>query len=236
MTAKSPLYQLQHTADGFNTLFHSTYGQTYHSRHGARTEAMHVFLAGAGVVDRLIKRLPTKVLEVGFGTGLNFLLTAHQAASTSTPLQYVALEKEVLSHEMLAALNHGARCNARSLQDALLAWRRSLPAVPPPGSYTHAFSDMLSLDLIVGDATETSIPAHAYDAIYLDAFSPEGNPELWTPAFLSKLLAVMRPGGMLATYSAKGAVRRTLETLGFDVEKRPGPPGKREMIVAKKVA
>ncbi len=220
------------TADGFDTLYSTVYGQTYHSTHGALTEARHVFLEGTGAAERLAQHRPTRVLEVGFGTGLNFLLTARRAASARTRLHYTALEKEVLPAEVLARLNHGQRLDAVPLSEALLAWRRTLPPAPPPGLYHHSFSETLSLHLVVGDATEASIPAPAYHAVYLDAFSPDANPELWTPAFLARLFAAMHPGGTLATYSAKGSVRRALEVVGFRVEKRPGPPGKREMLVA----
>ena len=79
-----------------------------------------------------------------------------------------------------------------------------------------------------------ALPDVRHDAVYLDAFSPDVNPELWTSAFLARLYTVTKPGGRLATYSAKGQVRRDLEAVGFAVEKRPGPPGKREMLVAVK--
>ena len=227
-----PRYTLTPTGDGFDTLYTPRYGQTYHSTHGALTEARHVFLEGTGVDERLIQGLPTHVLEVGFGTGLNFLLTAHKAASTHTPIHYVALEKEMLPAAVLARLNHGPRLDALPLQETFLTWRRTLPAAPSPGLYTHPFSDTLSLTLLIGDATVAPLPDHTYHAVYLDAFSPDANPELWTSAFLNRLFGVMAPGGVLATYSAKGAVRRSLEALGFHVTKKPGPPGKREMLVA----
>ena len=91
---------------------------------------------------------------------------------------------------------------------------------------------MIKLTLILGEATGANIPPHSYHAIYHDAFSPAANPELWTPHFFVRLYAALKPGGKLATYSAKGAVRRALQTVGFRVQKLPGPPGKREMIVA----
>ena len=220
------------TADGFDTLYSTAYEQTYHSTHGALTEARHVFLEGTGVAERLAQRLPTRVLEIGFGTGLNFLLTAHRAASAHTRLHYTALEKDVLPADVLAPLNHGKRLGAVPLSEALLAWRRALPGTPSSGLYRHPFSETLALQLVVGDATEVPIPGPAYHAVYLDAFSPDANPELWTASFLARLFAVMHPGGTLATYSAKGSVRRNLEAVDFRVGKRPGPPGKREMLVA----
>ena len=220
------------TADGFDTLYSPAYNQTYHSKHGALTEARHVFLEGTGVAERLAQGLPTRVLEVGFGTGLNFLLTAHRAAASQAPLHYVALENDVLSADVLARLNHGARLGALALHDALLTWQRTLPSTPPSGLHRHQFTSTLLLDLIVGDATEAPLPDQAFDAVYLDAFSPDANPTLWTKTFLARLFDALRPGGKLATYSAKGSVRRNLEAAGFRTDKLPGPPGKREMLVA----
>ncbi len=227
-------YAPEPTADGFDTLYSAAYGQTFHSRHGALAEARHVFLEGAGVADRLARRLPTRVLEVGFGTGLNFLLTARAATDAGAALHYTALEKEVLGADVLARLNHGERLGAAALRDALLAWRRTLAEAPPPGRHRHAFSPILTLDLVVGDAAQARLPPPTYDAVYLDAFSPEANPELWTPAFFARLFGAMRDGARLATYSASGSIRRNLEAAGFRVEKRPGPPGKREMMTARR--
>ena len=220
------------TADGFDTLYSAAFGQTFHSQHGARTEAEHVFLRGSGVEARLAVGEQTSVLEVGFGTGLNFLLTAQRAISAGAPLRYTALERDLLSADVLATLNHAERLGAAPLRDALLAWRRGLPEPVPPAAYHAALHDLVLLECLVGDATEITLPDVRYDAVYLDAFSPDVNPELWTSAFFARLFAVLKPGGRLATYSAKGQVRRNLAAVGFRVEKRLGPPGKREMLVA----
>lgn len=222
------------TADGVDTLYSTAYAQTYHSKHGALAEARHVFLKGSGVAARLAEGLPTRVLEVGFGTGLNFLVTAHHATQTGAPLYYTALEHDLLPAAVLARLNHGTRLGAPALHEALLAWRSALPHRVAPGIYPHAFSETLTLTLIAGDATIAPLSASEAEAVYLDAFSPDANPELWTPAFLAQLFGTLRPGGRLATYSAKGSVRRTLEAVGFRVARRPGPPGKREMLVAER--
>lgn len=224
----------QATDDGCDTLYSPAYDQTYHSTHGALTEARHVFLEGTGVAARLQQSRATRVLEVGFGTGLNFLLTAHHAQRANAPLHFVSLEKDVLPASLLAGLNHGEALNATALQNALHAWRKTLPATPPPGTYHFSLYKTITLDLLVGDATTTPLPAIGFDAVYLDAFSPDVNPELWTEPFLARLYDALKPGGQLATYSAKGSVRRTLMAAGFAVEKRPGPPGKREMLVGVK--
>ncbi|MEL7363580.1 MAG: tRNA (5-methylaminomethyl-2-thiouridine)(34)-methyltransferase MnmD [Bacteroidota bacterium] len=219
------------TADGTDTLFHEVYGQTYHSRHGALAEARHVFLDATGVARRLADRMETRVLEVGFGTGFNALLTAKMAQVYEAPLVFVSLERELLPTATFAALNHGDVLDAVPLAEALAAWRRSLPEQVTPGRYPVTLAPQAVLDLHVGDATDAVLPASAFDAVYLDAFSPDVNPELWTLVFLRRLLNALLPGGRLATYSAKGSVRRALMSAGFEVERRPGPPGKREMLV-----
>ena len=220
------------TADGFDTLYSAMFGQTFHSRYGALAEAEHVFLRGSGVEARLVAGKPTSVLEVGFGTGLNLLLTAQQAIKANAPLHYVALERDLLSADVLARLNHAECLGATAFRDALLMWRRKLPEPVPPAAYHAALHDLVLLECLVGDATEAVLPDVRYDAVYLDAFSPDVNPELWTSAFFERIFHMMNPGGRLATYSAKGAVRRDPAAVGFKVKKHPGPPGKREMLVA----
>lgn len=217
------------TDDGFATLYSTRYGQTYHSRHGAGTEARHVFLDASGAADRLAAGRPTRVLEVGFGTGLNFLVTAHAALDAGAPLTFVSLERDVLPAATLDALGHGAHFDG-SLSADLIAWRRRLPHAVPAGRYSFD-AGAVTLVLLVGDALGAALP-EGCDAVYLDAFSPDANPELWTVPFLRRLHAALRPAGRLTTYSAKGSVRRALAAAGFEVAKRPGPPGKREMTAA----
>jgi len=221
-------HDLRPTADGFATLYSPRYGQTYHSRHGAGLEARHVFLDGAGVSDRLAAGQPTHVLEVGFGTGLNFLLTARRALAAGTSLTFTSLEHDLLPVETLHALEY--RQHLGPIAEAFLEWWTRLPETGPSGCHHFSF-ETVALALLVGDATDTALP-DACDAVYLDAFSPDVNPELWTPAFCRRLHGALRPGGRLATYSVRRSVREALAEAGFEVQKRPGPPGKRECLVA----
>ncbi len=217
------------TADGCDTLLCAVYGQTYHSTHGALTEAEHVFFRGAGVEERFAALKPVRVLEIGFGTGLNFLLTAQRATAS---LHYTALEKIILPHALLTRLNYSAVLGCASAA----AWREVLPDDPKFGTYHYRHSLLATLRLVVCDATKTVISGPPFDAVYLDAFSEDVNPELWTADFLARLFAATRPGGRLSTYSARGLVRRRLMACGYDVAKQPGPPGKREMLVAMRPA
>ncbi len=228
----SSLPEIRPTEDGTQTVYSAAYHQTYHSIHGARTESVHVFLEASGAAGALREGQPLRVLEVGFGTGLNFLLTADLALQHGASLQYVALERELITSETFRALGYETLIDAPILVNKLYRWVFTLPGPDLVGLLTCRLHDTLHLDLLLGDAVETPLPPPAFDVIYQDAFSPEANPELWTPAFFAKLFAALKPGGRLSTYSASRRVHNALADAGFSVEKYPGPPGKREIIVA----
>ena len=223
--------KLQTTRDGSHTLFSERYNQTYHSIHGAEAESRHVFLKGAGIDHLLTAGQETHILEVGFGTGLNFFLTADLAMSRLATLSYYAFEKELLPAEQIIPLQYESLLTHAHLFEDYVAWRSSIKP-PASGLLDWRLNDTLSLTLILGDAVDERIPYSPVDAIYLDAFSPEQNPELWTTSFFNKLGSALRSRGKLATYSAKGQIRRNLASAGFNVTKTAGPPGKREMVVA----
>ena len=257
--------KIQKTADGFDTLFSEEYGQTFHSKHGVLQEAKHLFLKGAGVAERLQKKLPTSVLEIGFGTGFNFFLTASEALACKAKLEFTSVEKELLSYELFCELNHDQLSPESDLRFQFLDWRKSQPENIPTGKYEIGFKkstvetdsiaktsiqntkiksnksdgidkdEIIHLSLIIGNALNISFPKNRFDAVYLDAFSPDTNPELWTKSFFEKLFFAMKPGALLSTYSAKGSVKRAMQKAGFEVIKKAGPIGKREMLTARKV-
>ncbi len=215
------------TDDGSRTLYSERYGESFHSHKGALTESKHVFLQGTGVVARLERRHPTNLLEVGFGTGLNFFLTADIALKHGTELRYVALERDLLSAEAFASLGYGAHLERPEVLEHFLVWRRS-----ETGQFKF---EGVSLELLLGEATRQPFPENYFHAVYQDAFSPATNPELWSEVFLDRLHKALTRDGVLSTYCVKGAVRRRMQALGFEVEKRAGPPGgKREMLVARR--
>ena len=219
----------QLTADGSTTLYSERYGESFHSHKGALTESKHVFLQGTGVVERLKRPgRPVNLLEVGFGTGLNFFLTADVALRHQSELHYTALERDLLSAEDFASLEYEIYLERPDLFETFLEWRQAEPV--------HLFEFAgVRLELLLGEATEQPLPKNHFHAVYQDAFSPQKNPELWSDAFLDKLRTSLAADGVLATYCVKGAVRRRMRALGFEVEKKPGPPGgKREMLVARR--
>lgn len=229
------------TADGSKTLTSATFGETYGSRHGALSEALHVYLRGSGVQRRLAAGLATRVLEVGFGTGLNFLISAAAAQQHGTALRYTALEREPLAAATLAELYRDSALPS-GLVGRFIAWVDALGAVAAGRfTLTAGTGAPVVLELVVGEArdfvlgdTALTAGAHAhYDAIYLDAFSPKANSELWTQEFLSGLAQRLEPGGTMVTFSVSGAVRRALTAAGLLVSKAPGPPaGKPQMLIA----
>lgn len=220
------------TADGSRTLFSPRYRQSFRSRHGALTEARHVFLQGSGVAARLAAGEPTSVLEVGFGAGLNALLTVDAAAAAGTRLGYVALDRALPPAGTLEALAYREALRDPALADALAAWLRSLPEPPPAGAELELGGARLALGL--GDALAASLPTGVH-AVYHDAFSPAANPEPWSAPFLTRLFDALAPDGTLVSYTVQGALRRRLRTVGFHVAKVPGPPGgKREALLARK--
>ena len=227
------------TADGSLTLHSARYDQTYHSHHGALTEARYVYLNGAEVGARLLRGDPTDVLEVGFGLGLNALLTLTQPGPGA--LRYTALEHDLLPTELLTALGyHDLLDDPNGVIPRWHDARRHLGDPPPAtGAPSWALTPTRHLTLQLGDALDTAphLPEATYHAVYHDAFSPDANAELWTPDFLGHLFRLTHPGGLLVTYCVKGVVRRALAEVGYEVHKRPGPPGgKREVLTARRPA
>ena len=219
------------SGDGSLALRSARYGEGYRSHHGARSESWHVFVAGSGVALRLAAGIPTRLLEVGLGGARNLGASAAVALAHDTPLDYVALEHDLLAAEAWASLESDA-LGPRRFRDALLALRARTD--PSDGDRLRLDVGPVTLEVRVGDARGTPWPT-GLDAIYLDAFSPAANPELWSEAVLTRLAAHLAPGGTLVTYSVRGEVRRRLVAAGLHVEKRAGPPGgKRERLWARR--
>ncbi len=208
------------TPDGSRTAFSARFGEAYGSRHGAQTQARHVFVEGTGTHGHAAPR----VLEIGFGLGVNFRATLADTAARGVGLDYVAYEFDPAPVGWLHEVSKGDIGADHPVWQAALARWPNPPLDLEAGAVrlTVHFADVLTAALPQGWAT----------ALYLDGFSPTRNPEVWTPAFVARLAATLAPGGVLATYSAAGHVRRSLEAAGLTVQRRPGAPGKRECLRA----
>ncbi len=217
--------------DGSPSLVSARYGEGYRSRHGARSESWHVFVAGSGVAARLASAIPTTVLELGLGTARNLGASAAVAFAFDTPLRYVAFEHDLLGADEWASLERDA-LGPHAFRSALLEARRSWDTTP--GTRHTLCVGPVTLEVHLADARAATWP-RGVDAVYLDGFSPTVNPELWTDEVLGRVASHLAPGGTVASYCVQGRVRRALESAGLRVEKRPGPPGgKREVLWARR--
>jgi tRNA U34 5-methylaminomethyl-2-thiouridine-forming methyltransferase MnmC len=207
--------------DGSHTLFVPELNENYHSTYGAATESMHVYIANG---LNAIGKTNITILEVGFGTGLNALLTLLNKGQKT--IHYIAVEKFPLPMETWKELNHGKQFGpeAAALFSALhLAnWNEQV-----------SVAQNFTIHKINGDFRKITIPQN-HDLVYFDAFGPEKQPDLWQLPVFEKVFNTMNNHGILVTYCAKGQVRRTLQQVGFTTERLPGPPRKREMLRATK--
>ncbi|MBP6183533.1 MAG: tRNA (5-methylaminomethyl-2-thiouridine)(34)-methyltransferase MnmD [Saprospiraceae bacterium] len=222
-----PEFQLRVTNDSSPTLFSTRYLSDYHSKYGAVQESMHVFLeAGLQFVFKNTQIDPLVIVEMGFGTGLNAMLSMVEAEKYQRSVQYYAIEKYPISKEVAAQLEY----NDHIPSDFA---KKYLELHTSPWSQLSPLTPHFQLFKWKGDLSEYQSP-EKIDLIYFDAFGPSIQPELWTTESLNALIEHLNPGGVFVTYSAKGAVRRSLQSLELVVERLPGPPGKREMLRAQK--
>lgn len=211
------------TGDGSHSLFNEALDETYHSRHGAVQESLYVFIEhGFRHFVRTQQPKLISILEVGFGTGLNALLTVAEAIESNIPVAYTALETYPLSQEVWVKLNYSDNNNLFNElhQSEWCRWNQ-----------INSHFRLLKLEKSLQDV---KLEPQQYDLIYFDAFAPNKQPELWELTVLDKVVKTLKSGGIFVTYCAKGQLKRDLKSLGLIVESLPGPPGKREMVRALK--
>lgn len=216
------------TKDGSNSLVSAEFNETYHSHNGALTESTHVFM-NAGIqswFNTVPPEGPIKIIELGFGSGLNGYLTRLEAERLKIPVEYHALELYPVHPEIAAQLNYPERLDKPKEHFNELhtcAWGQ-----------TVTLSDHFKLLKLKEDYTLFELPKATYHSFYFDAFAPDTQPELWDDNAFQNVFEALAPGGNIVTYCAKGVVKRTLKSIGFTLETLPGAPGKREMIRATK--
>jgi len=208
------------TADGSHTLFLPEMDEHYHSVNGAVQESNHVYI-DAGFNQ--CQKEEIHVLELGFGTGLNALLTALQAEQRGIRIFYTSLEKFPLPQMITEQLNY-SEAN-KTLYQTLLQTDWGIRIQVNPYFNLHKIqTDFNDFDF-----------SGKYDVVYYDAFAPDKQPEVWSQKLFDAIYNGMNPEGILTTYCAKGNIRRMMQQAGFTVVRIPGPPGKREMLRARKV-
>lgn len=216
---------MERTADGSATLFVPELDEHYHSVKGARTESQHIF------IDKGLKASAVTqphVLEIGFGTGLNALLTLEAAEEIQKKVHYTGLELYPLPWEMVNKLGYSSNPLFEKLHTA--PWEEDA-IIAPHFTLKKLQADFTQLISSAGESREHSLDESHYDLIYFDAFAPEKQPEMWSQELFDRLYVMTNNGGILTTYCAKGIVRRMLQSAGFTVERLSGPPdGKREIL------
>lgn len=221
--ATSPkLYQ---TEDGSLTLYNPSIGEHYHSTHGAIQESKHIFI-GYGLREKLSNppARPLRILEIGFGTGLNTLLSWQMSIQVAHPIHYTTLELYPLEPAVYQQLHF-------ELDEGFDTHERLQQLHNTPWDVPKALDEYLTLYKRHVNLIDVSLDG-VYDLVYFDAFSPEAQPELWSEEVFRRIASACNPGAILTTYCAKGEVRRRLQRAGFVVERLAGPPGKREVLRA----
>jgi len=213
------------TEDGSHTFYLPELQESYHSVHGAIQESKHVYV-NAALLPSLSRFSVIHLLEVGFGTGLNALLTL-LANNTQKTIYYYGVEAFPMTASEVQQVNYSEILQTdRALFQALhnAPWNAEYEQITPT----------FYLKKLATTLQEVSLPENHFNTVYFDAFAPSVQPELWENAIFEKIHTAMSDGGIMTTYSAKGSVRRAWQQIGFTVERLPAPTGKREMLRAMK--
>lgn len=224
-----PKVEIFETRDGSHSLLLPEMNETYHSTHGALTESKYVFIQMG--LDYLLEQQPklkeVKILEVGFGTGLNTWLTALEAEWRGIKVVFNTLEKFPLDADIWSKLNYAEEESSQELFSAIhsSAWEDEIK-----------ISDSFSIQKFETDIFEYKPENGSFDLIFFDAFAPSKQPEMWQPEVLNKMFDCLKPAGVFVTYCAQGQFKRDLKSQGFLTEELPGPPGKKEMTRGTKPA
>ncbi len=210
------------TADNSYTLFSEKFNQHYHSINGALTESQHIFI-NLGL--RFIEKNEISILEIGYGTGLNAILSFEENKILNKKIYYHGIEVKPVEKDVFCKLGF-----ENYISDA--------------NSHLLSFNEKWDEEIIIGNQfallkqiidIQSFTTTKKYDIIYFDAFSPEVQPEMWTVDIFSKLSTILLTGGILVTYCSKGIVKENLRNSGFFVKRFEGPPGKRHVIRATKL-
>lgn len=209
------------TGDGSHSLISSIFQESYHSRHGAIQESRHVFIEAG--LQQMAGKKDIYILEAGFGTGLNALLTRLEASRMEIHIHYTTYEAFPIVEPDWVQLNYHQLLSCEQVLLTSLhevVWDKAI-SMDPFFTFEKRNQKMESIE-----------EENAYELIFFDAFAPASQPELWGFEMMRKLYAALKPQGILVTYCAQGAFRRNLKEAGFQIEKIQGPPGKREMTRA----
>lgn len=211
------------TEDNSKTLLIDNTDITYHSRHGAMTESIHIFIKNG--LEQINGKNEISVFEMGLGTGLNAILSLDFAITNNIKINYHSIEKFPVTEEELAAFNISS-----FLPDHLVLPFNQIHETE--WNQTHQINKNFTFKKQQDDIKTTTLNNNAYDIVFFDAFGPKFQPELWQQPILKKMFNCLKPNGTLMTYCAQGQFKRDLKQTHFIVENLAGPPGKREITRA----
>jgi len=215
--------EIKETKDGSHTLFVPGLNEHYHSLYGALQESRHVFIKEG---FHKCTKDAIYLLEAGFGTGLNAILTFIEAEKQKKKVFYFGVDQYPLDWELVSKLNY-TDLLPENTRETFKELHQSKWGV------TNMLSPWFTFQKIKADLGNYN-PSPGIDLVYFDAFGPDKQPEMWSFDIFFRIFEALNRGGILTTYSAKGSVKRMLKDIGYEVDLIKGPPGKRHMIRAMK--
>jgi tRNA U34 5-methylaminomethyl-2-thiouridine-forming methyltransferase MnmC len=230
MQINSESLKVVSTSDGSKTIYNPQVNENYHSKHGALQESMHVFVNMG--LSYFLKQFSyplneVSILEVGFGTGLNFLLSANLCTQKNINLNYTGIEAFPLTQEMIIQTEYNEYVNDK-------LWDAYILNYPKTILHTTTLNDFTKLKIQHSSLLNYQ-STNLVDIIYFDAFAKLHQPEMWSLESLTHTIKFLKPGGVFVTYAITGDLKRMLIGLGMQIEKVKGAPGKREMLRAIKL-
>jgi tRNA U34 5-methylaminomethyl-2-thiouridine-forming methyltransferase MnmC len=214
------------TQDGSHTIAIEQTNITYHSRYGAIQESKHVYIQ-SGLKKLLDQKPCINIFEMGFGTGLNALLTLISAVENDQKIYYETIDEYFLEDQLLEKLNYCEHLERPDLRSTFIQLHNCEQGKEVSINSFFSFKK-------INTSLQDFIFSRSFDIIFYDAFAPRAQPELWTEEIFTKLFAALDPNGSLVTYCSKGSVKRAMQAAGSIVEHLPGPPHKREILRAVK--
>lgn len=222
------------TLDGSKTIQVEGLSETYHSVNGALVEAIHVFIEhGLSKINK--EQKPIKILEIGFGTGLNCLLTAIFSQKLKLEIQYFGIEKYPITKEEFQLLNYAEKVSAHLNENRIDIEKLNQSIFDATYNQQVKINQNFTLQKVQLDFFDLGqLEESHFDLVYFDAFGSHAQPELWEEKLIQIVTDKLANDSIFTTYAAKGNLKRALQKFGFTVEKYSGPPGKREMMVGKR--
>jgi tRNA U34 5-methylaminomethyl-2-thiouridine-forming methyltransferase MnmC len=213
------------TNDGSTSIRLEELDESYHSKHGAIQEAYHVFIKNG---LSLFQGKSVSILEIGFGTGLNALITLKEAPSFQQNIEYVGVEAYPVSFELAMQMNYVEQLKEENLK---LSFQKLHSCDWEANNEITDYFHLTKEKKLFQDINHEN----QFDLIYFDAFGFRVQPELWSVEVFQKMYKAMKKGGILVTYACRTSIKNAMKESGFTVEKLPGAPGKREMLRALKI-